>query len=460
MIVWRRSLTLRLVSLFVAVTAILLIGLGWITMASTDRHFVELDETYLRDKGVLIHEIGRHSHNAQELVQRIRSTMSTQTGLSIELVQDAHSIYRSANFQIPADVQKNLLAQSDGDVKQWQSGPQTLRGIAVTIPLAGQSADHKIVAIIAVDIEHHDHFMTGFRRLIWLYVCLAILAGGLLAWWVARKGLRPLRPIIDQTERISASQLSSRIPTMDVPMELEPLVQTLNQMLQRLEDDFSRLSAFSSELAHELRTPISNMLVQSQVTLGKERSVQQYQEVLLSMVEELERLSHMVADMLYLAQTEHHVQLPRRQSVDLNEQARELAEFYGLMAEEKDVLIQVSGVGNIHGDRLMIRRAISNLISNAIRHASQSSRIDIDITAQTNQTSISVTNVGESIAPENIPKIFDRFFQVEEPHTHQRSDGVGLGLTITQAVMAAHDGSIEVSSTQGRTTFRLVFPNP
>jgi two-component system heavy metal sensor histidine kinase CusS len=454
---WRHSLTVRLVSLFALVTAALLIGLATITLVATDRHFLELDESYLLDKGVLVREIGRHANTADELVQRIRSTLSTQTGLSIELFEGKKAIYRSPNFDLPPEVASKLKHDNPGAIAQWQSNNQQLRGLSVLIPLAGIEHNSPITAILALKTAHHDHFMAAFRHAIWLYVALAILLGGLLGWWVTRKGLTPLRPIIDKASLITASQLSDRISTTAVPSELLPLTETLNQMLQRLEDDFERLSAFSSDLAHELRTPISNMLVQAQVTLSKNREVDQYRETLHSVVEELERLTHMVSDMLYLAKTENHLQIPRPSEVHLGIEAVELAEFYDLLAEEKRVTICVQGQGTVLGDRLMIRRALSNLIANAIRHAHDQTMVTIEINNTGTKTTVSVTNVGDTIAAEIQARLFDRFFRADSARTHPGSEGAGLGLAITQAIMQAHHGAVKLTSGEGKTTFTLAF---
>ena len=457
---WRFSLTFRLVSLFVAVIAVLLVVLGWLTMASTDRHFLELDEIYLQDKGVLVRQIGNDTFEVDELVTRIREVLSTQTGLNIALFQSGQPIYGSDELFLPDQMRVALLNGQPGTIHQWQTETQSLRGIAVEILLPGQSPGNAISAILALDTEHHDHFMASFRWLIWLYVALAIMAGGLLAWWAARKGLHPLRPIIQKTEQISANQLSDRIPTQQMPIELRPLTQTLNGMLSRLEEDFSRLSAFSSDLAHELRTPISNMLVQTQVVLGKHRDVEQYQEALLSIVEELERLSHMVSDMLYLAKTEHQVELPHYEDIDLAAQATEVAEYYQLTADEKGVNVSVRGQGAVSGDRNMLRRAISNLLSNAIRHAKPGTSIEIAIESTATDVLLSVANEGDVIDMADISRIFDRFYRAEKARTHAGSDGAGLGLAITRAIVTAHAGTIEVSSQEQRTVFQIILPGP
>lgn len=457
MSVWHQSLTFRLVSLFVAVVAVLLVGLGWLTMTLTDRHFLELDEMYLRDKGALVREISNQSPDLATLVTRLREALGNQTGLGIAVFQNSQPVYIGGPDKLPTELGPEFLNKPSGQVLEWQNQGQSLRAIAIPAQLSNAVPDQEITAVLSLDTEHHDHFMEGFRRLIWFYVAIAIMVGGLLGWWAARKGLDPLRPIIQKTRKISATQLSDRIATEQMPLELQPLTQTLNNMLARLEQDFSRLSAFSSDLAHELRTPISNMLVQAQVTLGKHRHAEQYQEALWSFVEELERLSHMVSDMLYLAKTEHQVELPRRQAIDLFDEANEIAEFYQLTADDKNVAISVSGSGRIQGDRNMVRRAASNLVSNAIRHATPGSTINIAIAANEGEVRLRVANRGETIAPDDIGRIFDRFYRAEKSRVHPGTDGTGLGLAITRAIMTAHGATIGVTSREGITVFELIF---
>lgn len=462
---WRRSLTFRLVSLFVLVTTCLLVGLGAITLIATDRHFLDLDETYLRDKSVLVQEIARQACCAQELSDSLRRAVQTQTGLSFELREDGQTIYRSPGFETPAGTSGQLLHNPSGSIAQWDAGNRQFRALLVALPIATDANAGRYEALLVLDTEHHDHFMATFRSLMGIYVVLAIALGAILGWWATRRGLTPLRPIIAKARHITASHLDDRIPIQDVPTELEPLAHTLNQMLERLEIDFRRLSDFSADLAHELRTPISNMLVQAQVTLGKRREPDDYQEILLSTVEELERLSHMVTDMLYLAQTENHLQTPSACEIALETQTSELFEFYELMAEDKQVTLELRGQGTVTGDRIMIRRAISNLLSNAIRHAHKQTTVTVSIETDPLQTTLSVSNKGDVIPQDIAPRLFDRFYRADDSRSHPGTEGAGagaragLGLAITKAIMLAHSGSISVRSDTAQTVFSLVFPD-
>jgi len=445
---WRRSLTFRLVCLFVLVSTTLLISLGLLTLSTTNNHFLELDEVYLYDKELLVQEIAQNASSSKEVVKKIRNALSSQPDLSFAILDNSKTLYNSPGFEFPT----HLMSQPEvntGVVMQWLVGTQTMR--AISTPVKG------LTVVLAVNTLHHDHFMTSFRELIWVYVAIAIVLSGVLGWWVTRRGLKPLIPIIAKASHINAAQLNDRIPTKDVPAELEPLARTLNQMLERLEHDFARLSGFSSDLAHEIRTPINNMLIQSQVTLSKKRSIEQYEEALLSIVEELERLAITVSEMLYLAKTENHLEVPNQSSVVLESEALELLTFYELWAEEKCVTLTVASGGTVTGDRLMIRRAISNLLSNAIRHADAHTHIAIEIVNTAQATTLSVSNLGETIPLPIQSRLFDRFFRSDQARTYPGFEGAGLGLAITKAIMQAHGGTIAVSSVKGHTVFTLSF---
>ena len=197
---------------------------------------------------------------------------------------------------------------------------------------------------------------------------MATLVSGFLGWVAAHQGLAPLRAMKTRAAGVSGQQLQERMPVDAVPIEMADLARELNQMLDRLQSDFQRLSEFSSDLAHELRTPISNLLTQTQVTLSTKRDVATYREILASNAEELQRLGRMVSDMLFLAKTERSVELPNKEKFSAAHEILSLCEFYEAVAEEKRISLTTYGDGEILGDRLMFRRAVSNLLSNALRH--------------------------------------------------------------------------------------------
>lgn len=257
---------------------------------------------------------------------------------------------------------------------------------------------------------------------------------------------------------VTAQKLDQRMPVDAVPAEFADLAQSLNTMLERLQSDFARLQEFSSDLAHELRTPINNLLTQTQVSLTQKREVGVYQDILASNAEELQRLARMVSDMLFLAKTEHGIELPHRETVSLRDEVLDLFDFYEALAEEKLIRLNTDGDARIVCDRLMIRRAISNLLSNAIRYSPPNAPVRVSVNQGNGQIQLCVHNAGPAIPAADLPRLFDRFYRTEKSRSHPDSEGTGLGLSITRAIMEAHGGSASVASNDLATTFCLSFP--
>ena len=231
-------------------------------------------------------------------------------------------------------------------------------------------------------------------------------------------------------------------------------------MIGRLEDSFVRLSHFSADIAHELRTPLTNLITQTQVGLGKSRSLEEYRELLYSNLEEQERLTKMVNDMLWLAQSEHGLLKPVWEPLDLAREVRELFDFFEALAEEKHIQLVLEGKAPIiQGDRAMLRRALSNLLSNAIRHTpvGRSVLIRLDSSGE-GRALLSVQNPGPEIPAEHLPRIFDRFYRVD-PSRQRQSEGAGLGLAIVKSIVEAHEGNIAVISERGVTRFTISLPS-
>lgn len=454
----RLTLTARLTLLFTAVSLAVLCGLGWMVTMANQAHFVDLDRDYLSDKAALVRQVVAGSTDLTQMTQRLQELLQSHTGLTVRLEQAQQALYGESADTFAAD-----LAFATGAVQptDWTWDDTLLRGIAVAIPappFLGGAAAPNLRLLLAMDTHHHTHFMQDLQRSLMVYLLAAGLASGLLAWWAARRGLAPLRDMRERARRVTANQLDERMPVASVPVEMAELAQELNTMLERLQRDFQRLSEFSSDLAHELRTPISNLLTQTQVTLAQPREVAVYQETLASNAEEFQRLGRMVSDMLLLAKTEHGLALPHREPVALHQAAQALFDFFDVVAEEKGVTLVLEGQATTQGDRLMLQRAISNLLSNAIRHAPEGSRVRVSVNSTDGAASLCVDNAGPAIACEHLPRLFDRFYRVDKSRAHLSAESTGLGLAITRAIMQAHGGTVSVASTAERTRFCLRFP--
>ncbi|MBL8335162.1 MAG: heavy metal sensor histidine kinase [Rhodoferax sp.] len=456
----RLSLTARLTALYTLVSACVLVGLGLLVSIAVGRHFVELDQEFLRDKIDLVRAMVGESRSLERLAPRLDELLTGHNGLFIELRHGEGRVYgntQSVFTTLPPS------AGSNGKAFDWSVGNQTLRGLKATIRLPTSWADkvtdsRPLELRIALDTAHHTHFMQSLTRTLALYLMGALLASGLLGWWAARRGLEPLRVMKERAMAVTAQSLDHRMPVETVPVEFANLAQGLNNMLSRLQSDFARLQAFSSDLAHELRTPINNLLTQTQVSLTQKRDVTAYQDILASNAEEFQRLARMVSDMLFLAKTEHGLELPHRETVSLRDEVLDLFDFYEALAEEKLIRLHTNGDAFVICDRLMIRRAISNLLSNAIRYAPPNAQVQVAITHNDGRVALRVQNTGPQIPAADLPRLFDRFFRVEKSRHQPGAEGTGLGLSITKAIMEAHGGGASVVSTAQLTTFCLHFP--
>ncbi|MFA5371342.1 MAG: heavy metal sensor histidine kinase, partial [Sideroxydans sp.] len=374
---------------------------------------------------------------------------------------DQHVLFTTPNAKFATYLLEGAaIGQSATSTKleMWKQEGETYRGISALAVTDIPDQPPDIVAL-AINIENHRAFLNAFHNDLWLAIAAGIMLTILLGWIAARRGLTPVRKLTNVAKGISASHLGDRMSSSSVPPELVDLANAFNEMLSRLEDSFRRLSDFSSDLAHEIRTPISNMMTQTQVSLSKERSADEYREVLYSNLEEYDRLARTIADMLFLAKADNGLIIPNSEAVDLRKEVQELFDFYEAVAEEQNVSLVLAGEGTVQGDRLMLRRALSNLLSNAIRHTPRHAEVKVIIRPKTASGTIQLVfeNQGENIAQDHLPRLFDRFYRADASR-QKASDGAGLGLAITKSIVEAHKGKIRVYSANGVTRFEITFP--
>jgi two-component system heavy metal sensor histidine kinase CusS len=258
-------------------------------------------------------------------------------------------------------------------------------------------------------------------------------------------------------ERVRPAHLSERIEPAQWPHELQPMVTAFDGMLDRLEDSFTRLSQFSADLAHELRTPIGNMLGEAQVALTRERSSEEYRSVIESTAAECERLSGIIDNLLFLARAESAEQQVERSLFNGRAALEKIASFYQTAAEDRHVDIACEGEGQIFADQALFNRAISNLIDNALRFTADGGNIRISIAARDSHTEVLIRDTGSGIASEHLPRVFDRFYRGDASRS---SAGTGLGLALVKSIVDLHGGSSRIQSEAGSgTAVTLIFPN-
>ncbi len=459
----RASITLRLTVFFATASTVVLLVLGYLIGGTVEQHFVEQDMDVLNGKL----DLARHAlekvhseHDLASIPQQLDDSLVGHAGLAVVVVApDGQTLFATSGAEFPQALLDRHVQEEPLRPIVWKTDQnRPFRGIAVLAATGIKDMPPAIVAV-ATDISHHEHFMNSFRMTLWSFVILAAVLTGFLGWIAVRRGLAPLQAIKHKAAGITAHRLDSRLPVDAVPIELVDLVETLNEMLTRLESSFRQLSDFSSDLAHELRTPVSNLLTQTQVTLSKTRTPAEYRDILASNVEEFERLSRMISNMLFLAKSDNHLIIPHREQLDLLDEINGLFEFYEALAEEKSIALSCSGRGLVSGDRLMLRRAISNLLSNAVRHTPAGGHIAVHVDDTGDSVvKLSVENTGETIPAEHLPRLFDRFYRVDSSRQHF-TEGAGLGLAITRSILRAHGGDVCVLSDRTSTVFEITIPS-
>lgn len=453
------SLTSRLTFFFTSLAAAVVLGFGWLFMAAADQHFIELDQAALSDKMHLIEDVLANANSVADTRWRLDEALSHHHGLFAAVTDSkGNPVFQSVGFVIPTGIAPVFSNDRSPAWQIWSVEGREQRGLRFLVR-PGFAPTEDLTVTVAMDTAHHAYFLANLRHSLVIYALVATIISGLLGWMAAHQGLAPLRAMKMRAAGVSGQQLEERMPVEAVPVEMAELARELNRMLDRLQSDFSRLQEFSSDLAHELRTPISNLLTQTQVTLSAARDEATYRDVLASNAEELQRLARMVSDMLYLAKTERGVDLPGKERFPAIFEVQALFEFYEAVADEKRIKLSVDGSGDIDGDRLMFRRAVSNLLSNALRHTPEGGDIHVAISDLPQSTEVTVENTGEDIAPQVLPRLFDRFFRADPARLHAMSNGAGLGLSITKAIVEAHGGTARVRSEGGRTEFSLTFPH-
>ncbi|MBR7947511.1 heavy metal sensor histidine kinase [Burkholderia cenocepacia] len=317
-------------------------------------------------------------------------------------------------------------------------------GEAIEVALARTAADRQSL-------------LESYRVDIWLAAAVGALLVGALGYAVASRGLRPVESLGRQTSRIEAHNLNARLDARGGPVELREFATSVNRMLDRLERAFVRLSQFSSDLAHDMRTPLANVISSSQITLSRARTVDEYEALIESNIEECERLQRMIENMLFLARTDNARQHLKTAELDAGSELRRLASYFQALADEAGVRIDVHGEAPVVADATLFRRAVSNLASNALEHAHAASTIELAVSVQRGYAVVEVTNRGAAIPPEQVERIFERFYRIDSSR-HGAARNAGLGLAIVKSIMELHRGKVGVASRDGRTTFALYFP--
>ena len=444
----RWSLSNRLALLFAACTAVVSLFAGVLFSRGSEAHFVELDRQLLETQLIGVRRAVQDTHGHDPRM-RLDDELSRQADLTLRIKDSNGTQWHGSPIPAPPELPErpglSTLRDADNDYR------------VLNALLYPDRTDSPQLTLL-LNITHHQHFLQRMQRLIWLTVGLSALATALLGAWAARRGLRPLRRMGAIASSVSARSLNARLPEQHMPVELAELARSINDMLGRLDDAFQRLSAFSADIAHELRTPLSNLLTHTQVTLTRERSLEDYREALHGNLEELQWMAQLVNDMLYLAKADHGLLALHREPLQLAEEVDILLDFFAPLAEDFNVRLGRDGESLIEGDRNMLRRALSNLLDNALRFTPSGGEVRVRIVDVGQGVSVCVENNGEGVPADLLPRLFDRFYRADPSRQEGSSEHAGLGLAITRSIIRAHGGDIRCESAEGWTRFVIELP--
>jgi two-component system heavy metal sensor histidine kinase CusS len=433
---------------------------NWISVRSLDQHFAEMDEEEL---GVIASSVIRalgevhDNSDAQALQRAVRGHhgvyyyVANAAGETLYAPRSGPDLARFAANERPIDL------ASEQKMAIWEENETHYRGAVLQIS-GDETQGERYTIAVAMDIGGHLTFIRSFKRIQWWTVCIVMCIAILVAWSAVRWGHKPIRRANEKIRAITSSKLYMRLDPQEVPIELEETIASFNAMLGRIEEGYAQLANVSADIAHELRTPVTNLTTQTEVAVGQTRSVDEYREILYSNLEEFGHLSRMINDMLFLAQTESAPDDLHLETVNLTETIQGLFEYFEAWVEDQGVSLQLKGrAAPIRADREMLRRALSNLLSNAIRYTPRGETVTVRLSQNEQTTTISVENPGEKISAEELPRLFNRFYR-GDPSRQRKGDGAGLGLAIVKSIVEAHKGKVNVASDDALTRLLIVLP--
>ena len=449
---WPRALSVKLALMFALVSALLLGAIGFYLYQSLQREIAWRDDQALLGRLERMQALLDDSESIEALRRRpqLYENMLGNRDSLLWIVDDAgHRLIEINPGVLPLPALPAAPQVMLGD----SAGSEPLRLAWLDV----NRGDRRLTLIAGKLLSEREQMLAAYRLKLWLALSVGALLAFGLGWLVSLRGLRPVRQLATRAAAIDVQHLHLRLDEFKDVSELQALSHALNQMLARLEDGFAQLSRFSEDLAHEMRTPLSNLMGHAQQTLARSRPLDEYQNLLVSNLEEYERLARMIDSMLFLARTEQTNASINRQTVDLHELVEQLCEYFEGTAQESAMALLNEASGTLTADPQLLRRALANLIANALRYGAADNTVTISSRLQDDACEISVHNTGPAIAAEHLPRLFERFYRCD-PSRNQPDDSGGLGLAIVRSIMQAHGGQVRVISNETGTRFSVLFP--
>lgn len=444
------SLTGRLGLFFALVLSIALASMGAFAYYSLAAQLEARDGEVVKGKLEQVEHFLREVDGVQGVPaaqHRFDDLVRGYTDLIVRVTaQDGRMLFRTGNDALleldsgsaPATQRSSLMIQS-ADAILGKDGTQA------TVVVGKSGDDRKQVT-------------ARFRTTLILGTTVGVILTAMVGAAITRRELEPAHALIKQINRISVERLSYRVDTPPTPTEVQDIATAFNAMLQRLEDGYQKLSRFSADLAHDLRTPLNNLIGHAEVALSRDRSGPEYVALVEESLVEYQRLARMIGAMLFLARADSANVALELTELQLNAELHKLSAYFSVLAEERSVVIRVSGDATLVADAILFQRAINNVLSNAVRHARPNSLIHLVVRREAAHCCIDITNIGDPIPERELSLIFDRFFRGDRARSNS-SQSTGLGLAIVLSIMELHGGDASATSDlEGKTRFTLRFP--
>lgn len=438
-------------------------GLFYLALADNLRKISEqslLDEVDVCR--ALVREQGGNSHALHEEVE-IDSAVRRYQKFYVRVL-DANGKPLSTTPGMDTDLSTSRIAQAASKHSSifWIDSPGGVPYRAIVATVARDSAGRDAWTLqVAVDLTQEQVVLGRQRVWVWILLAAALIFCPAIGFAIAHRSTRPLREVAETARHIGSSTLDERISAEGYPVEIRTLAVAFNAMLERLEESFARLSRFSADIAHELRTPVSNIRGEAEVALARARSREEYVEVIGSNLEESVRLSELIESLLFLARSESPGDHLKRTEQDVRQILIDLRDYYEAACAEAGVQISMGDGANAiiaSVDRTLLLRALGNLVSNALAHCSSGDGIWLSAGSETGKICIEVRDTGSGIRADALPRVFDRLYRAD-PARSRDSGGTGLGLAIVWQIVALHGGDVRISSETGKgTTVSVVLP--
>ncbi len=462
-----RSITTRLTVFYAVATFILLAAIAIFLYLGM------ISFLYQNDKQFLADEI--------DVVQYLLGSDLDQSALKHE-VRDvpfvlAHSMYHYSirvidhNNQIVMQTpgMRDALKAADffnktstniGKRDQWWFAPNGDKYLLMEVVSQNKQSGNGVWMVqAALNVSAQHAIINLYRQRAMTVLVVGELFAIFIGYLIARRGMRRLYDLTEATKAITATSLHQRIDTESWPKELRQLGRAFNQMLDRIEVAFSHLTQFSDDLAHELRTPVNILMGQTELALTQESSPEEYAQLLESNLEELQRISHIIENILFLARAENPQIDLKKIQLDVHHEVNKICEFYQAMADDKNIHVNCRGTACLMANQVMFRRMISNVLSNALKYTPANGKINFSIREiDDEKVEIKLQDTGIGIPAEHLPSIMKRFYRVDPSRSHD-TGSVGLGLAIVKSILFLHDGELDITSELGQgTTITLTFP--